>query len=281
MSEPDAHLQLQYEPSQAMRRLLALLGLSTQEGALREEGRDKLAQVLAMAPLVEKAVRGIGRRRDVVIVECASGKGHLSLILNQMLSEGMDRRIQWIGIDHSERLINRSRSIAEEMGFDNVEFHVSKIADFQTDRDVSILLALHACDTATDEAVVKAIELKARYAFFVPCCQREIPVQLKSVRARILEPLTENYTHRRLLGSILTDSLRRLVLESFGYEVDVFEYVSVRRTEKNVMIRAARGAVPSYRSWSLFKETLRSLGLEMTLERLLDEKGMQPVFVTR
>ncbi len=258
--------------------LMRLLGQTDVEGKLREDGRDKISQVLAFLPQMKKVVARTSRRKPLNILECASGKGHLSLLMNQILSEATNREAYWIGIDSSSAVIRKCESIANAMGYANVEYHVSRISDYEESRPITVVLGLHACDTATDEALVKGLELGARYIFLVPCCQRELPRQLSKIVDPNLLPLVENYTHRRLFGSILTDALRRLVLESFGYKVDVFEYVSVRRTEKNVMIRGSSGKVPDRRSWRLFQDTVDGLGLRLTLSNLLENKGMAPPF---
>ena len=283
MSQLDAPrgAQLPKDVSEKTLRLVRLLGQTDPSGCLKEDGRDKLAQVLAFLPLMRNVLARTSRRKTLNILECACGKGHLSLLLNQMLLETVRRDVRWIGIDSSARLAGKCRSIAEVMGYANVEFHRSRIADYRDDREISVLTALHACDTATDEALVKGLELECRYIFLVPCCQREIANQLVTSRDPRLVPLIENYTHRKLLGAMLTDALRRLILESFGYNVDIFEYVSVRRTEKNVMIRATYGKVPSERSWGLYLTTLGELGLDSALQRLLTDKGMAPPFSRR
>jgi hypothetical protein len=257
---------------------MVLLGHINQYGALRDDGREKLAQVLSYIPLMEKVVNKTGKDKPINVLECASGKGHLSLLLNQVLSEGISREIRWIGVDSSKRLVDKCSSIAHEMDLTNVEYHVSKIIDYQDDRPITALLGLHACDTATDEALVKGLEMKARYIFLVPCCQNELSMQLKSVDDGPLGAMAGNPTHRNILGSMLTDSLRRLVMEGFGYDVDIFEYVSVRMTEKNVMIRGESGKVPSEKSWITYRKTIDDLGLMLTLDRLLEEREMVPRF---
>ncbi len=259
-------------------RLMRLLGQTDHSGRLREEGRDKIAQVLAFVPIMMKVLRKTGKKRDIRIVECACGKGHLSLLLNQILSERTERRIEWVGIDASTRLVSKCRSIAAEMGYDNVEYRAAKIIDYVDTGPVTALISLHACDTATDEALVKGIEIGSRFILLVPCCQREVAAQLKNLAEPSLLPLIQNHTHRRVLGSLVTDAMRRLVLESFGYDVDVFEYVSVRRTEKNVMIRGELGMVPDEDSWNLYHDTAKGFGLTLTLEELLRRLGLRPPF---
>ena len=260
------------------RELMALLGHTNSKGELRKDGRDKMAQVLAFIPLWVKVLRKTSRRRTLRVLECASGRGHLSLLLNQIISEISDREIQWIGIDTSARLVGRCRSIAKQMGYGNVEYRVSRIMDFSAEDPVDVLISLHACDTATDEALVKALELSVRQLFLVPCCQREVLVQISKTRGTLLLPLLQDPTHRRMLSALLTDAFRRLVLESFGYEVDIFEYVSVRKTEKNLMIRGERGKLPDEGSWELYKRVRDELQLELTLDGLLGEKGLSPSF---
>jgi SAM-dependent methyltransferase len=257
---------------------MSLLGHTNSKGELRKDGRDKMAQVLAFIPLWVKVLRKTSRRRTLRVLECASGKGHLSLLLNQIISETSDRDIQWIGIDTSARLIGRCRSIAKQMGYGNVEYRVSRILDFSTDDPVDVLISLHACDTATDEALVKALELSVRQLFLVPCCQREVLLQISKAEAPLLLPLLQDPTHRRMFSTLLTDAMRRLVLESFGYEVDIFEYVSVRKTEKNLMIRGERGKLPDEGSWELYRRVRDELQLELTVDRLLGEKGLSPSF---
>ena len=260
------------------RELMALLGHTNSKGELRKDGRDKMAQVLAFIPLWVKVLRKTSRRRTLRVLECASVKGPLSLLLNQIISEISDREIQWIGIDTSARLVGRCRSIAKQMGYGNVEYRVSRIMDFSAEDPVDVLISLHACDTATDEALVKALELSVRQLFLVPCCQREVLVQISKTRGTLLLPLLQDPTHRRMLSALLTDAFRRLVLESFGYEVDIFEYVSVRKTEKNLMIRGERGKLPDEGSWELYKRVRDELQLELTLDGLLGEKGLSPSF---
>ncbi len=257
---------------------MRLLGHTGSQGSLREVGRDKLAQVVAFLPLLKDVLARTGRRTRLNVLECACGKGHLSLLLNQMLSEAVGRDVHWIGIDSSSVLIGKCRAIAESMGFTNVEYHRSSILDYEDDRPIPVLIALHACDTATDEAIVKALQLGCRFVFLVPCCQREVSNQLRAIRDPRYLPMIGNYTHRKILGTLLTDSLRRLALESFGYETDVFEYVSVRRTEKNIMMRAVRGTRIRRESWELFRTTLDDLHLDLTLDRLLRERGIRPSF---
>lgn len=266
------------EFSERTRELMSLLGHTNSKGELRKDGRDKMAQVLAFIPLWVKVLRKTSRRRTLRVLECASGKGHLSLLLNQIISETSDRDIQWIGIDTSARLIGRCRSIAKQMGYGNVEYRVSRILDFSTDDPVDVLISLHACDTATDEALVKALELSVRQLFLVPCCQREVLAQISKAEAPLLLPLLQDPTHRRMFSTLLTDAMRRLVLESFGYEVDIFEYVSVRKTEKNLMIRGERGKLPDEGSWELYRRVRDELELELTVDRLLGEKGLSPSF---
>ncbi len=268
----------QPELSEQTRKLMSLLGHTNSKGELRKDGRDKIAQVLAFVPLWVKVLRKTSRRRTLQVLECASGKGHLSLLLNQIISEMSDREIRWTGIDTSARLVATCRSIAEQMGYANVEYEVSRIMDFSTDDPVDVLISLHACDTATDEALVKAIEFSVRQVFLVPCCQREVLVQISKAQVPLLLPLTQDPTHRRMFSTLLTDALRRLVLESFGYEVDIFEYVSVRNTEKNLMIRGEHGKLPDEGSWGLYNRVRSKLGLELTLDRLLGERGLKPSF---
>jgi hypothetical protein len=280
-TKPDQANQAQDLTDEISSRTLHLMGLLGQvgpTGRLRAEGRDKIAQVLAFLPLMQKVVDRTSKKRELVVLECASGKGHLSLLMNQILSETLDREVYWVGVDSSARLVGRCRSIADSMGFENVEYHRSRIADFTDERDIAVLTALHACDTATDEALVKGLELSCRHMLLVPCCQREVAKQLAGCGDPRLLPMIGNYTHRKILGSILTDSLRRLVLEAFGYEVDVFEYVSVRRTEKNMMIRATSGIAPRRESWDLLLDTINTLGLRLTLVQLLADRDLSPAF---
>jgi len=269
-------LGLPEELSEETKRLMRLLGHVSRQGRLREDGRDKLEQVISFLPLMRKVLSKTNKRKSLNVLECASGKGHLGLLLNQFLSEETDREINWVGIDNSEKLVKKCRNIAEEMGLENVEYRTSRILDYTCDGPIHVLLGLHACDTATDEALVKGLEIRARYIFLVPCCQREVSGQLAGIENGVLAVIAGNYTHRKVLGTLLTDSLRRLILESFGYEVDVFEYVSVRRTEKNIMIRGESGKVPDENSWVAYRSTLEELGLRLTLDELLVERGLSP-----
>ena len=209
----------------------------------------------------------IWERERVRVVDAGCGKAYMSLALVAYGRE-VGTRVELVGIDVNPSVIETVRGVASSLGYDEARFEVSTIADYASDEPIDLLVSLHACDTATDEAIAAGVRLGADAIVLAPCCHHELAAQIAT---REKDGLLR---HGLLLGrqaDLVTDALRAARLEIAGYRVEVMEFVSAEHTAKNVMLRAERA--PSRpraaRAAAEFVELRDRYGVDPAIERLL------------
>jgi hypothetical protein len=205
-------------------------------------------------------------KRKLTILDCGCGKSYLSFALNAYLSRERDRKCMVYGVDANRERIRQAKALQERAGFSNMLFQAEPVRAFRPPEPIDLLLSLHACDTATDEAIAKGLEVSARAMLIVPCCHRELRVQM---RDHPLQPLAG---HGAVLGraaDALTDGLRALALEAAGYETRVTEYVSPLCTPKNLLLRAAHRGRRNAQSLERYQELVREFHVQPALQRLV------------
>lgn len=217
--------------------LLEAIGITTDEGVIKANMRRKFVQVDNFIKQIQPLLSKSARQGKILILDCGSGKSYLSFVMNYFIREKLRRNCRFFCIDIDEELISKGVQIRDTLGYDNMEFFVSRIRDFEPREKVDIVCSLHACDTATDEAIAKAIQLSAPFLLAVPCCQHEVINQLSD---HPLKAITRHGTYKARLADLLTDAMRTLILEAAGYKVSVSEYVSPIYTPKNIMIQAEK-----------------------------------------
>jgi hypothetical protein len=246
--------------------LLQTIGMRTARGDVRAEKRRKYEQVFR---LIDEVIDLLGTplpKRKLAILDCGCGKSYLSFALNAYLTRERDRKCVVYGIDSNPERIRQAEALRERAGFENMEFRAEPVRAFRPPEPIDLLLSLHACDTATDEAIAKGIEIGARAMLIVPCCHCELLTQMRD------HPLLGLSGHRMPLAraaDALTDGLRALALEAAGYETRVTEYVSPLCTPKNVLIRATRRGRQNVDSLTRYRELVRQFHVEPTLQRLV------------
>jgi hypothetical protein len=217
--------------------LLKALHILTREGALNADSRRKLKQVLHLAQLVKPAIdAALASKPDPVLADLGAGKSYLGFVLYDLY---FAQRGRVVAVEARHDLIETSRRIARESGFDRMRFVESAIADARLQGPVDIVTALHACDTATDEAILFALRHDARFVALVPCCQAELAHRLEGSK----KPERQLWRHpiqRREFGAHLTNVLRGLFLEAHGYRVRVTELTGLEHSLKNEFIFAER-----------------------------------------
>ncbi|HGJ67189.1 TPA: SAM-dependent methyltransferase [bacterium] len=253
-------------------KLLEAIELINPDGNIKENMRRKYAQIDNFIKHVQSLLDKSSQNKKVYILDCGSGKSYLSFVMNYFLHEKMRRNCHFFCIDTNTDLIDKCKRIAKELGYGNMEFHVSTIKDFQTSEKVDIVCSLHACDTATDEAIAKGIILESPFILNVPCCQHEVIDQLTD---HPLRAITRHGLFKARLADLLTDAMRTLILELAGYKVTVTEYVSALHTPKNILIQAEK--IQNINKMALtqyleLKETFGGISIE--LERLLPDLFM-------
>ena len=218
---------------------LKALGITTDKGEIRAPHQDKWRQinkfVEILGGLVERS--SLKERDSLRIVDMGSGKGYLTFAAYDYFANTRGLDVKMTGVDAKPELVDLCNQIAESAGFDGLKFVNGTIADFVVG-DVDILIALHACDTATDDALFKGIAAKADVIVAAPCCHKEIRRQIKP--PDVLRDILKHGTMLEREAETITDGLRSMLLELRGYSTNVFEFVPIEHTPKNNMIAATR-----------------------------------------
>ena len=235
---------------------LKAVGIMSRSGVVRPSMQDKFHQVNEFLRILEQVVpRGAGADRPLLVVDCGCGSAVLTFAAYHYLRHGLGLPVKVAGVDLKEDLIGKCLGLRDGLGWDEVGFHVSTIAAFQPPAPVDVVLSLHACDTATDEAIAQGIRWGARAILAAPCCQHELHHKLQ---VPLFRPVTRHGILRERLADILTDAFRALALRIMGYRADVIEFISPEHTSKNLMVRAQRtgrpGHKPSVQEYVAMKE---------------------------
>jgi len=217
--------------------MLRTIGLARPDGEIYANQLGKLQETLALSEHLAIMLKKISRRRSATLLDCACGKGYVAFMLNYLTILREARSTHFIGVDKNPQLIQKCKETQRMLSLDNMSFHTSNIIEFAPNIKPDIVYCLHACDTATDEAIAKGILLNSRFIAAVPCCQREVS---RKIKAHPLTPISQFPTLKERLGSLVTDTLRTLVLAAAGYKVEVFEFISSKVTPKNLMLRAEK-----------------------------------------
>lgn len=237
-------------PGQSV-ELLKELHILTREGKLNQDTRRKLKQVYHLVQFIEPLLNDVLKARgDVTLADHGAGKSYLGFILYDLFFK--DKAVGWVtGVETRAELVERSRALAQRLGFERMRFLATTVQDALTHPDlpatVDVVTALHACDTATDDAIAFGLAKQARHMVLVPCCQAEVAAVMKRSKALNLArtPLAELWRHplhTREFGSQITNVLRCLQLEAHGYSVTVTELVGWEHSMKNELILASRVA---------------------------------------
>src|SRR5476649_1646907 len=243
--------------------LLKALRILTHNGGLNADSRRKLKQVQHLAQLIKPAIDAVLAEKDQpVLADLGAGKSYLGFILYDLYFAPAGRG-QVVAVEARPELIETAKKIASESGFDRMRFVEGKIAESALGA-VDIVTALHACDTATDEAILFALKHEAKFVALVPCCQAEVARQLESAKGP-LDQLWRHGIQRREFGAHLTNVLRGLYLEAHGYKVRVTEFTGFEHTQKNEMIFAERHQRSNPRAKAEFEKLAKEIGVSPKL----------------
>ncbi|MFA7301472.1 MAG: SAM-dependent methyltransferase [Candidatus Shapirobacteria bacterium] len=201
----------------------------------------KFHQINEFLKLVSETITTefLDKNETINIVDCGCGNAYLTFSLYYYFSKILSKKVKIVGVDTNQELMERHEKGANELGWD-ISFVNEKIIDFAPDFETHIVVALHACDTATDEAISKAILWNSQYIFSVPCCHHNVQVQLDKNKdvPKVLNPILDQGILKERLGDILTDSFRVMLLKLKGYKTEIVQFVDIEHTAKNLMIRS-------------------------------------------
>lgn len=225
----------------AGKQYLQDLKITDAKGDVFKNAQDKYKQIDKYVEILAGLVRDLPKDRVTNIVDMGAGKGYLTFALYDYLKNGAGMNAAVTGVEYRADLVALCNRIADSSGFDGLSFVEGTIESYDASR-ANILIALHACDTATDDAIAKGISAKADLIVVAPCCHKQIRREMEKSRNDTLEFLLRYGTFMERQAEMVTDGLRALVLEHFGYDVKVFEFISDAHTPKNVMIVARRAS---------------------------------------
>jgi Methyltransferase domain len=246
---------------------LVALGVQGPDGRVRSKRRGKFRQVNRFVELVDDVVAALppGRLR---VVDFGSGRAYLTFALHDLLTRVHGLEVDVLGLDVKEDVVAECEALARRIGAAGLRFEVGDIAEADL-TGVDLVVSLHACDTATDAALERAVHAGAQVILAVPCCQHELLGQLSN---DVLRPLLRHGTLKERFAAEVTDAARARLLELAGYDVQVVEFVPLEHTPKNVLLRATRTQRPprdTARLAAEYRAFADTLGIEPALERLL------------
>lgn len=264
------------KPGQSV-ELLKELHILTRDGKLNQDSRRKLKQVYHLYQFIEPLLQAVQQdHADITLVDHGAGKSYLGFILYDLFFKNLTDKSHIYGIETRDELVKKSEELAQRLKFPGMSFLnlsvAESISSTRLPATIDVVTALHACNTATDDAIRFALEKKAKFIVLVPCCQAEVASVLKKNKGKSLgrDALTEIWRHpihTREFGSHVTNVLRCLQLEAHGYQVNVTELVGWEHSMKNELIIASDKGLPSGRPSKRLQEVLRELGLEEMGER--------------
>ena len=259
------------KPGQSI-ALLKELHILTRDGKMNQDSRRKLKQVYHLYQFIEPLLQAVQQdHAGIQLVDHGAGKSYLGFLLYDLFFKTLNNASHIYGIETRDELVKKSQSLAEKLGFPGMTFlNLSVAASMESEQlpaHVDVVTALHACDTATDDAIHFALKKQARFIVLVPCCQAEVAAVLNKSKGKALakSALTELWRHplhTREFGSLITNVLRCLQLEAHGYQVSVTELVGWEHSMKNELIIAQYKDLPRKRPAERLHEMLQTFGLE-------------------
>ena len=216
---------------------LIKLGVTTEEGKIVAKKSDKFKQINRFLEMVDDILPALDRKKKLSIVDFGCGKAYLTFALYYYLHQIKGIEVEIQGLDLKEDVVQYCQDLAKALNYTYLNFSLGDIKKYQADADVDMVVALHACDTATDAAIEKAIHWQAKVILAVPCCQHELLNQIKNDQ---LKPLLKHGILKERFSALVTDAARAQILEMLNYETQILEFIDLEHTPKNLLIRAIR-----------------------------------------
>jgi SAM-dependent methyltransferase len=217
-------------------------GIMSADGTVRKRHFAKFRQINRYVEFIDDIVDRLPADKTLRIVDFGCGKSYLTFATHYLLTQHRQRKVSIVGLDRRPDVVETCRGIVERVGLKGIQFHIGDIAGYEPDQHVHLAISLHACDTATDEALAKAVEWKSEVILAVPCCQHELAASMP----HDVQPVISRHgiLHERF-AALATDALRAAWLETVGYSAGVMEFIDMEHTAKNLLIRAVRRATSS------------------------------------
>ena len=216
------------------------LGVTTAGGEVRSDMQDKYRQINKYVEIVDGIIKSADLPEHFSIVDMGAGKGYLTFALYDHLVNALKLKTEITGVELRQELVDKCNAIAKEAGFEGLSFKMGSIETTEVPK-VDMLIALHACDIATDQAIYRGIKAGAKVIICAPCCHKQVRKQMHPTND--LKAIAKYGILEERQAEILTDTIRALILEAFGYKTKVFEFISTEHTPKNVIIAGVKAEV--------------------------------------
>lgn len=234
-------VQKQRKIGSANKPYLHALRLTDQNGEVYNAAQDKWKQINHYVELLSSSLNNLHSEDTISVVDMGAGKGYLTFALYDYLNNELKKKAVVEGIEYRQDLVELCNGIAGQAGFDGLHFSQGTIDAYEASGKLDVLIALHACDTATDDAIYKGIQNQAKLIVVAPCCHKQVRRELELVKAKNeLDFMTRHGIFLERHAEMLTDSIRALILEYYGYQTKVMQFISDAHTPKNVMIVAEK-----------------------------------------
>jgi SAM-dependent methyltransferase len=241
------------------------LGVMTKEGRIVNSRYDKYRQINRFLEFIEDILPNLNQEEETTIIDFGCGKSYLTFAMYHYLKVLKEYPVRIIGLDLKQDVINHCSRLAMQYGYEGLDFYHGDIASYEGVDHVDMVVTLHACDTATDFALKKAVDWGAKVILSVPCCQHELA---KQISCDIQKPVLQYGLIKERMAALYTDAIRAQVLERCGYRTQILEFIDMEHTPKNILIRGIRQGRKAANEGQL-KELLGFLGITPAAVRLL------------
>ncbi|MGL6173309.1 MAG: class I SAM-dependent methyltransferase [Cellulosilyticaceae bacterium] len=245
---------------------LTHLGLMDGNGQIKPSKYDKYKQINKYLETIETIMPHF-ETSPIRIVDFGCGKSYLTFAMYHYFNDILGKEIEIIGLDLKQDVIAFCNQLADELDYTHLNFQVGDIGQYTTNQRIDGVVSLHACNTATDAALSKAIGWQAKVILAVPCCHNECYTQIQN---DTLAPLLKHGILKERMASLITDGLRAQMLEACGYKVNVMEFIDMEHTPKNILIKAIRQSdTPNLKAYETYQSLSQELHLNLTLNQLI------------
>ena len=242
------------------------LGVMGQDGKIIRTRYDKFRQINRFLEYIEDILPKLDKERELTIIDFGCGKSYLTFAMYYYLKELKGYNIRIIGLDLKADVIEHCNELRTRYGYDKLDFYVGDIATYKDVDKVDMVVTLHACDTATDYALAKAVKWGAEVILSVPCCQHEAN---RTIKSDILSPVMDYGILKERMAAIVTDAARAKLLTANGYDTQILELIDMEHTPKNLLIRAVKSSKEDISAREKTKDMLEALNLELTIDKLI------------
>lgn len=245
------------------------LGVMNEEGRVYKKKYNKFRQINRFLEMVSDIVPSLNTNKVLNIIDFGSGKSYLTFALHHYLTSILNLDVNIVGLDLKDDVIDYCNKLSNELGFENLNFIKGDIAGYTGFDKVDMVVTLHACDTATDDALVKSINWDADVILSVPCCQHEL---FNKIHNPVMNPMEKHGIIKERMSALITDTIRVNILEILGYSTQIVEFIDLEHTPKNLMIRAVKRKDKSSKDINEYLEFKKFWDIEPYLEKAMGDR---------